>query len=665
MDGRQIKDMLNDRAQEVCEMLLPGGKVEKNEYVIGDIHATPGTSLKVVIQGPKTGVFCDFADKDIKGNNLLELWLKVRGCSFRDAIREAKDFLGIRDDSWQRVQGNQPQKTRPHPKGRKSLDRELKPVVAGSLVWRWLTEQRKISPDTLRRYQIGEAFIQKGERHCVVFPFFDASGHLMRLKFRDIADKKYMFLLPKSADAGQYEQGASLHLFGIQGVPDDAGRVVITEGEIDALSFAEHGYPAVSVPIGAQAGDTEDRCSHDEWIQNDYDWLEVFESIILAMDDDEPGQQAANLLIPRLGRERVAVVEYPAGCKDANACITQGHGMAGLIDGARNLDPTELKKPDAFRDDVWLRFFPVDGIEPGDDLPWALTGPEAKPLPFKFRDSEVTVWHGYNGHGKTIALNHCLIHFASKGRKSCIASLEMPPVMTLQNMVRQSIARGKPESRREFDRAMDWLDEWIWVYDFVGSAFSDKVIDCWEYAARKYGINHFVLDSLMKLQDVAGSDFDAQKRVMNLLNDFAKRHKVHVHLVAHSKKPDSKHPKERIWPGELDISGSSDIPNGAWNVLCMWRNENKQNDSEIIYQKLRSGELELEDRAELEGELISISKRNDAMFIVQKQRTTGEFPLHRQLWFDHGQDRSWQFGSSPDFPITTYAGTEDEDDVFP
>jgi len=221
-------------------------------------------------------------------------------------------------------------------------------------------------------------------------------------------------------------------------------------------------------------------------------------------------------------------------------------------------------------------------------------------------------------------------------------------------MVRQAIGKGKPASRKEFDRAMDWLDRWVWVYDFVGSAVSGKVQECWEYAARKYGINHFVLDSLMKLQDVPGTDYDAQKIVMNQLNDFAKRHSVHVHLVAHSKKPDAKHPKEKVWPGELDISGSADIPNGAWNVICMWRNENKQNDSEIVRQKLRSRDLAPEDRAVEQIALAEIAKRNDAMFIVQKQRTTGEFPLCRRLWFDHGAEGSWRFRCDADFTSLTY-----------
>lgn len=230
----------------------------------------------------------------------------------------------------------------------------------GSPVWKWLTDVRKISTKTIRDYRIGEAFIQKGERHCVVFPFFDPAGNLVRMKFRDIGDKNYMFLHPKSTDASSYEYGSPLHLFGIQGVPVESGTLVITEGELDALSFAGCGYPAVSLPIGAQPHDTDGKCSHDAWIEKDYDWLEPFVTIYLATDGDEAGRQAAKLLIPRIGRERVMVVDYPAGCKDGNECVLKGHGVDSLIEHARNLDPDELKKPNHFREEVWERFYPTD-----------------------------------------------------------------------------------------------------------------------------------------------------------------------------------------------------------------------------------------------------------------------------------------------------------------
>ncbi len=586
---------------------------------------------------------------------MLELWRQVKGISFRDALAQAKEYLGVREDAWKRV--GPPPASREPQGGTKRLEDEFKIVTEGSPVWKWLTEKRNISPMTILKYRIGEAFIQKGGRNCIVFPSFDLAGNLVRMKFRDIADKKYMFLHPNSTNASLYRHGAPLHLFGLQGVDAQTDILVITEGEIDALSFAEWGYPAVSLPIGAQPHDTSEKCSHDTWIEADYDWLEAFVTIYLAMDGDDAGQQAAKLLIPRLGRERVMVVDYPAGCKDGNDCVIKGVGIDGIIEHARNLDPDELKKPSHFREEVWERFYPVGGVEPGDDLPWSTTSdPDSTPFAFRFRESEVTVWQGFNGHGKTIALSHCLINFAACGRRSCVASLEMPASLTLQNMVRQAIGHGKPANRSEFDQAMDWLDRNLWVYDFTGSADSRHILECWEYAAKKYGIHHFVLDSLMRLKDVSSVDFDAQKDLMNRLNDFAKKFKAHVHLVAHSKKPDIKHPKEKNWPGELDISGSSDIPNGAWNVLCMWRNEAKQIELEAIYQKLKVPRLNADERCELEMELNDVNKRYDAMLIVQKQRTTGAFPLYRQLWFDGGRDGSWQFGPERDFRVVSSVG---------
>ena len=538
--------------------------------------------------------------------------------------------------------------------GKKRLENELHPVKEGSKVWNYLVEDRKILPEVLRQYRIGEAFIKKGERQCVVFPSFDADGNLVRMKFRDIADKKYMFLSPKAADAGQYEHGAELHLFGIQGVADAESAVTLTEGEIDALSFASCGYPAVSLPIGAQASDTEDSCSHDRWIENDYDWLQPFVSVFLAMDADEQGQAAKRLLIPRLGRERVYAVEYPEGCKDGNDCLLNGHGLDGCIEHARNLDPEELRRAGDFREQIWDRFYPPEGQEQvGDELPWSIGK-------FRLRPSELTIIHGYNGHGKSIALGHCLLHLAKQGRRSLLASLEMPAPMVLENMERQALTVMKPETREEHDRAVDWLDQFIWIYDFVGAAHSHSVLECWEYAARKYGCSYFVMDSMMKLSDVGGNDWEAQKDLVNRLNDFAKRFNVHVIMVNHSKKPPSDRPKEKYAPMELDISGSSDVPNGAWNVIACWRNEIRTIQIDKFKESLQTGKmmrgghtvnLSDNDRAELQGTVHELEKEHDSRIIIQKDRVGGIYPMPKNLWFD---PESWQFGERKGFQPIGY-----------
>lgn len=92
-DIRQISEMLAARAESVCEWLLPGGKREGREWRAGSITGETGKSLGVNLSG-KPGVWRDFAD-DAKGGDLIDLIQAVHGITKADAVREAKEFLGI------------------------------------------------------------------------------------------------------------------------------------------------------------------------------------------------------------------------------------------------------------------------------------------------------------------------------------------------------------------------------------------------------------------------------------------------------------------------------------------------------------------------------------------------------------------------------------------
>lgn len=79
--------------------------------------------------------------------------------------------------------------------------------------------------------------------------------------------------------------------------------LLITEGEIDCAAAIECGYHnTVSVPFGA---------GNYTWIEHNWDWLEQFESIIIASDNDEAGQKMRKEVVYRLGSWRCKVVEIP------------------------------------------------------------------------------------------------------------------------------------------------------------------------------------------------------------------------------------------------------------------------------------------------------------------------------------------------------------------
>lgn len=623
MDGHRIKELLNQRAEDVCQHLLPGGRRDRNEWIIGDVRGTPGTSLRVHLDGAKIGWWADFAQADqYRGRNLISLWMAVRDCDFKAAMDEIRDWLGVKNE-WRRgpMESRRSEEKKTPPADLSGLFVGLE---RGGLVHRYLTEERKLSEEALKKYRIGQS---RDGKH-IVFPSFDAQERLVSVKFMAVERQekggKIIFVQP---------QGAPKLLFGIHAITPTQQDICITEGEIDAMSMFDFGIPAVSVPFGAKWPGADGRDPNSEWIEHDFDWLEMYPEVYLALDCDDPGRKATAAIARRLSRERCRVVEWPDHHKDANECLQAGLDDLAInqaMEQAAHLDPAELKRPEAFRKEMWNRFYPEGGVPPGDELPWA--------MPFRFRPGEMTVWQGYAKHGKTVCLGYCLLTIcAQKNRRTCIGSFEIPAPMTLQNLVRQLLGKEKPETEGELNRAIDWLNEHVWIYDKLGMVEADALLEAYSYAARKYGITHFVADSLMRM-NVDEEDNDAQKVLMNRLLEFAAQHDAHFHLIAHSRKPDQKHPEDKYWPGKYSVRGSAHIVDLAHNVVTVWRNKEKE--LEIYDLEMAGSTPEMDP-----DKWTEIRATNDAMFVVLGQRGgNGEEPL-KQLWYDH--KGSWQFADRP------------------
>jgi len=647
MDAKELKSRLCDQIEGVCAHLLPEGRRDGRFWAAGDVGGGPGKSLKINLDGPHVGCWKDFGTpaSAVDSGDIISLWMEVRRVTFVDALEEIKKYLGVTDGS--RLNRYRPpvaQERKPEYHGPK-LTLHVNEAKEGGAVWKWLTEVRKLKPETIRRYKIGE----DGRR--VVFPFYDSEGHLVRLKMRPI-DSKDFFQFPTQAEAHKYEHGAARTLWGWQGVGNNDDQACICEGELDAMTYwQETGVPALSLPEGCQLKKSADGSpmgelskSHDAWIEHDTPALERFETIDLCTDMDECGRATTRLLAPRLGVHRIRVIEISEK-KDANEVLMKGGSLGDRIT-ARDLLPDNLKRPLEFEDAVWNEFFPEGGDDAlGDRTPWT--------MPFRFRPGELTIWHGWNGSGKTICLTYVAVVLGTMERKSCIASMEMPARKTFRNAVRQAIGYGHPWGADDVQRreclhsAMRWLDGHMMVYDKIGEVSVVDVIDAFEYCFRRYGTTHFVLDSLMMLkgQDVADQQLYAnQTEVVKMLKAFAAKVGGHVHMVAHSKKPDSKTNPARNWPDKFDISGAGGLSNIADNVVCVWRNAGKENDIATANQllALKATQEDPERRVKALAALSEAQQREDTLFIVQKQRETGEVPMKR-LYFDFGVEGSWQF----------------------
>ena len=136
---------------------------------------------------------------------------------------------------------------------------------------------------------------------CIVFPY-RVDGELVNRKYRDGA-KNFML-----------ESGAKLVPWRIDRIKHSL-ECIITEGEMDALSFLVAGYDnVVSVPNGAQKNLTY----LDDFIETHF---ENKTRIFIAADTDAKGMELRAELIRRFGEEKCRIVTYGEGCKDANELL--------------------------------------------------------------------------------------------------------------------------------------------------------------------------------------------------------------------------------------------------------------------------------------------------------------------------------------------------------
>lgn len=270
-----------------------------------------------------------------------------------------------------------------------------------------------------------------------------------------------------------------------------------------------------------------------------------------------------------------------------------------------------------YADDV-VDYFWSEKLDRGQVLPW-----EKSVGKIAFRPAEVTIWSGFNGHGKSLALGQFCVGLVTQIKRLCIASFEMRPVITLARMCRQAQGASKPDPDfiRDFHRL---TDKSIWIYDQQGMVTPDKMIGVMNWCATEKKIEHFVIDSFLKC-GLGEEDYEGQKRFLDRICTVARDTGMHIHLVCHSRKRDD----ETKPPRKMDIKGSGSIADQVDNVLIWWRNKVKE-------EAMRT----LRDEAKLD----EMRQQPDAMLICDKQRN-GEWEGRLGYWFEPA---SLQFVETPD-----------------
>lgn len=201
---------------------------------------------------------------------------------------------------------------------------------------------------------------------------------------------------------------------------------------------------------------------------------------------------------------------------------------------------------------------------------------------FEFREGEMSLWSGQNGHGKTEVTTQVAMSLLSQGEKVCIASFELRPVTTLQRMTRMwsrinifaeefRNEEGNAEADKFFDEFGQWSDNRLWFYDQFGNADQESIYGLAKYCATELGIKHIFIDCLMKVVSKS-DDYNEQKQFVNNLFTIGRDYGIHIHLVHHLKKP----AKEGDMPDKHDTKGAGEITDIVDNIFMVWRNKPKE-----------------------------------------------------------------------------------------
>ncbi len=589
MDAGELSNRLARKAHTVATMLLPAGKKDGHEWACGSITGEPGSSLKVHLSGGKAGVWKDFATDE--GGDLIDLWRLTKRLSLSATLAEIRDYLGVRNDGFVSL----PAKSYKRPEKPKCQIPQLD-VLA------YLTTQRKLTPETIKAYQVGE------RGRDIIFPYKRGDELIMWKSISLDRDEKGKKRIAASKDSEPI-------LFGWQSIDPNARHVVLCEGEIDALTVFQWGHPALSVPFGAGGGNKQ------QWVDHEFHHLDGFREIYICMDRDAAGQEATKELISRLGAHRCKVVDLYY-YKDPNEALQAGMGAEFFNDclaDAKYQDPEELRNAGEFQDQVEQLLSGANDTRNQITLPWPKTHGE-----IRFEEGQLTIWSGFNGHGKSEMLLHCMVHRMALGERVCIASMEVPPAKLIgRHLLPMLTAMGNPSNAYRA-AAYEWLGERLWLFNLIGTAKADRLLEVFEYARKRYGVLHFIVDSLLKV-GLDEDDYNAQKRFLESLCDFKNRTGAHVHLVAHARKRDE---GENQAPRKHDVRGSGAITDLADNVLAVYRNKPK----EELLRENPSDDEEITVKGK-KYKASAIKAWPDAYLHCYKQREDGNEPSFK-LWFD-------------------------------
>jgi len=426
--------------------------------------------------------------------------------------------------------------------------------------------KRKIKKETCKKFDYGYS-TDKGEV-VQVATYHDANGNRVAQHLRT-KDKQFRW---------QGETG-KIQLFG-QHLWQTGKRLVITEGEIDAMTIAQVfnlRWAVVSVPNGAP--------SAKKYIKQNLEFIEGFDEVVFAFDNDQQGRDAIAECAPlvKTGKARVATF---APYKDASDMMQSGK-MAEIAPAIFN---AKIYRPDGIiaGSDITLEYLMSEEDAEGYEIQYPKLNKMLKTL----RKGELTTLTAGTGAGKTTIARELAFHLLKQHnlkigyvaleegvKKSALGFMAIDLGVPLGDLfLDKSIV--EPEKFEKSHKEIISSDN-LFFYDHFGSLESDNLMAKIKYLASGLDVDFIVLDHISIV--VSGIEGGNERRtidnLMTNLRSIVEHTGVGLLLISHLRVPQgqkSAHEEGgRVTLNQLRGSGS--IKQLSDNIIAVERDQQAEN----------------------------------------------------------------------------------------
>ena len=421
---------------------------------------------------------------------------------------------------------------------------------------------RKISLETAKKYGVTTEFkIGSADAMKQYYPYYDNKGTQCGQKVRVVRDKRF-------TTSGDMKANT---LFGQQLFNNEGKYVTVVEGELDALAGYEllgSRWPVVSVSKGA-AGAKKD-------FQRNLEWLEGFETVIIAFDADEAGRIAAEECAQILSPNKAKIVNLEE-FKDASDYLKHGKAKAFMQEwwNAKSYIITGvITLADAWKD--FLR----RGKEKIIPFPESF-GQLNQMMNGGIVAGEITVLGALTSVGKTTMVNEIVYHlWKNTDLNIGCAFLEADPgeavqnLLTIHNNMNFSLENMEDHDLEKYKSDII-TDGRIFLYDHYGAADPDEIFLKLRSMVKGNGCRILIIDPLQA--GVSSNGNEVVDDFMDRLLKLAKETNVAILVVSHMRKPSATQPHN---VSEYDLKGSGSINQIAFNTILLSRDKMAEGDYE-------------------------------------------------------------------------------------